>query len=109
MAIKIRIPGKIECSISDLVCLFQSSGYSVTRTIGIPIFAIKCLNIKAAVSTSLIFMVVRINIPYFVHLSTIIRILLNPLDKGNSGIKSIDTTSQGLEGMGMGCNNLAGV
>jgi len=33
--------------------------------------------------------------PYFVNLSTITRILSNPLDKGNSRIKSIDTTSKG--------------
>jgi len=37
-----------------------------------------------------------------------IKILLNPLDKGSSGIKSIDTTLNGWEGMGIGCNNPAG-
>src|ERR1700692_4622093 len=70
-------------SLSEITCL------------GIPNFETTCLKNKAAVSTSVIFVVVGINIPYFVNLSTITKILSKPLDKGNSGIKSIDTTSKG--------------
>jgi hypothetical protein len=36
-----------------------------------------------------------------VSLSTITRTLSNPFNVGNSGIKSIDTTSNGLEGIGI--------
>jgi hypothetical protein len=76
---------------------------------GIPNFKITCLKNKVAVSTSVIFVIVGINILYLVNLSTITKMLSNPLDKGSSGIKSIDTTLKGWDGMGIGCNNLAGV
>jgi len=56
---------------------------------------------KAVVSTSLWW---EWKFLYFDNLLTMIKILLTPLDKGSSGIKSIDTTLNGWEGMGIGCN-----
>jgi hypothetical protein len=48
-------------------------------------------------------------IPYLVSLSMMTRILLYPfLVIGNSGIKSIDITSNGLVGIGIGESNPIG-
>jgi hypothetical protein len=54
------------------------------------------------VLTSVMVVVVGIKIAYLVSLSTMTRILLNPLERGNSGIKSIETTSNGWDGIRIG-------
>lgn len=69
---------------------------------GIPNFEITCLKNSFAVSTSVILVVVGTIIAYLVSLSTITKMLSNPLEIGNSGMKSILTTSKGCEGIGIG-------
>ena len=64
-----------------------------------------CLKNNLGVSSSIILVVVRIMLAYLVSLSMITKMLLNPLETGNSGIKSILTTSKGCDGIGMGCNS----
>ena len=53
--------------------------------------------------------VVGIKIAYLVSLSTMTKMLSNPLDKRSWGIKSIETTSKGWDGIGMYWSDLAGV
>jgi hypothetical protein len=45
------------------------------------------------------------NKPYLVNLQTITSKVSYPSDKGSSDMKSIETTSKGWVGMGIGCNN----
>ena len=61
-----------------------------------------CLKKSLAVSSSVILVEQGMKIPYLVNLSTMTRMLSNPFDFGSSGIKSIDMTSNGLVGMGIG-------
>jgi len=61
-----------------------------------------CLKKSLAVSSSLILVEQGINIPYFVNLSTMTRMLSKPFDSGNSRIKSIVIISKGWEGIGIG-------
>src|ERR1700689_21093 len=83
-------------SLSEITCL------------GIPNFEMIWWKNNSVVSFSPIVVVVGINTAYFVSLSTITKILLNPSDKGSSGIKSMDTTSKGWVGLGIGCTNPKG-
>jgi hypothetical protein len=63
---------------------------------------------RVAVLTLEIEVVVGIKMAYLVSLSTITKILSNPSDSGNSGMKSMETTLKGKVGIGMGCNSPAG-
>lgn len=75
---------------------------------GIPNFKITCLKNNLAVSSSVTLVVVGMKIAYLVSLSTITRILSNPSERGNSGMKSMLTTSKGCDGIGIGCSNPVG-
>src|SRR6267154_6577389 len=92
--------------VSDLVIpillqiSFQNSPHhltslSVITCLRMPNFDMMWWKNNSAVPISVIAVVVEIKIVYFVSLSTITRILLNQLERGNSGIKSIETTSKG--------------
>ena len=59
-------------------------------------------NNSFAHSSSSIVVSVGIKIAYSVSLSTITKMLSCPDDSGNSGMKSIETTSNGCVGMGIG-------
>lgn len=61
----------------------------------IPNLDMTCLKNNFVVSSSVILVEAGIMIVYLVSLSMITKMLLNPLETGNSGIKSILTTSKG--------------
>ena len=73
-----------------------------------PNFEIMWQKNKVAVLTLDIEVVVGIKIAYLVILSMMTKILSNPSDSGSSGIKSIETTLKGWDGIGISCSNQAG-
>src|SRR5215471_11529718 len=75
---------------------------------GIPNFDMICLKNNLAVSFLLIVVWHGMKIPYFVNLSTTTKILSYPFDSESSGIKSMDTTSNGCVGIGIELSSPAG-
>ena len=75
---------------------------SIITCHGIPNFEMILWENNLAVPTSVMVVVVGIKIAYLVSLSRMTRILSNPSERGNSGIKSIETTLNGWEGIGIG-------
>ena len=69
---------------------------------GIPNLDMTCWKKRCAVASSLMEVEQGMNITNFVSLSTITRILLWPDNSGSSGMKSIETTSNGHVKMGIG-------